>query len=545
MGLRVSVRALVLIVCVFVIAGCGGGSSPAPGPAVQTYSLSANAQGAMELVDNIYNVSIVSKNDNVLKAEYDAGFIQGKLQRRLMLSVRDNYWDMAYYMDPHHNFPKQIPPSPGELSTALRGLRDNYDYTIAYIGAQADPVVALNLRRVLFRMLGLYHGTRLASPAALDFSGNWLPDISTFQASELTLGYETPELTFMDVYFMNAFADLLDAIPAVSSAASMHLAKCSAFVKKTPGDILITHNSWFGYLAQSMAMNLYVNDTFMTFNALSPGLVSSLTDFGYNNSGIMFNETTHHATAGTPKVRSLWMFWRAALAEQFSRSLDDFFRYISLEPSGTYMNGYMIVDTKTREMGLVEMSDKNFVYFKPNGNGYDVITKPEGLFTGYDGDLLTPEYILGINYPVSYQIRQDLAAVDNRPARRYQFLSGISGVKDIEGAKALITYTDPANPLSIYGRWDLGYGLTPSPKTVPDGSIDAKAASASMTSYAMGLQGVFDPESPNRSFWMKFGTARVNGQPFIWSTSKWAGQKLRDVPDRVEGSYNLLRVHMR
>jgi hypothetical protein len=242
---------------------------------------------------------------------------------------------------------------------------------------------------------------------------------------------------------------------------------------------------------------------------------------------------------------ALWMFWRAAAAEQFSGSLDDFFRYVSLEASGTYMNGYMIVDTKTRQIGLVEMSDENFVFFRPRTGGYDVITKPEGLFAGYDSELLTPEYILGINYPISYQIRYDLRAIDNRPARRYQFLEGISGVSDIETAKALITYTDPANPLSIYGRWDLGYGLTPSPKIVPDGSIDAKAASASMVSYAMGLQGIFDQEARHRNFWMKFGTPRVNGSPFVWSSSIWAGQKLRDVPDRVDGNYNLLRVHIR
>lgn len=545
MELKTAVRGLTVIVCCFLIIGCGGGSGSAPGPAIQTYSLGANAQGAMELVDNIYNVSIVSKNDNVLKAEYDAGFIQGKLQKRLMISARDNDWDLAYYMDPAHSFPKQMPPSPAEMARALKALRENYDYTIGYIGAQGDPVVARNLRRILFRMLGLYHGTRLGAPADLDFSGDWLPDSTTFQASELTLGYETPELTFMDVYFLNAFADVMDAIPAVASDRANRLTKCSAFVKKVPGDIIITHNSWSGYLSQSMAMNLYVNDTFVTFNALSPGLVSSLTDFGYNNQGIMFNETTHHATTGTPNIRSLWMLWRAALAEQFAGSLDEFFRYVSLAASGTYMNGYMIVDTRTREIGLVEMSDRNFVFFKPREGGYDVITKPEGLFTGYDGDLLTPDYILGINYPVSYQIRQDLAAVDNRPARRYQFLMGISGVKDIESAKSLITYTDPANPLSIYGRWDLGYGLTAYPKTVPDGSIDAKAVSASMTAYAMGLQGVFDPDSPNRSFWMRFGTPHVNGQPFVWSASQWAGQKLRDVPDRVDGSYNLLRVHMR
>ena len=44
----------------------------------------------------------------------------------------------------------------------------------------------------------------------------------------------------------------------------------------------------------------------------------------------------------------------------------------------------------------------------------------------------------------------------NRPARRKQLKERLPGVKDVESAKQLITYTDPANPLSLFGRWDLG-----------------------------------------------------------------------------------------
>lgn len=536
-----------LISAIFCIVGCGGSGSSGKENKIKTYSLGPNAQGAMEVVDNIYNMTIVSKHDNVLKAEYDAGFIQGKLQQSLIVSARDNYWDVAYLTDPSHAFPAQIPPTQGELSTALGVLKDNYAYTIEYIKKQPNPVTAQNLKRLLFRMLGIYHGTLLETPATLDFSGEWLPDLGYFSPSELILGYETPDLTFMDIYFINGSADLMDVIASLVDAPTpLRLPKCSAFVKKTADDIYIAHNSWYGFLAQSMAMNFSINDTFVTFNTLSPGLISSLTDFGYNNRGIMFNETTHHATYSQTKKDALWMVWRSSLAEQFSGSLDEFFDYLSLEPSGTYMNGYMIVDVKTREIGLVEMSYKSFVFFKPNGqNGYDVITKPDALYKGYDPELITAEYILGINYPVSYQIRDDLHAIDTRPARRYQFLKAISSLSDIESAKALITYTDPDNPLSIYGRWDLGYGLTPTPKTVPDGSIDAKVFSASMASYARDLEGIFDLNSPYPSFWMKYGSPHVKGRPFIWSASQWKGQKLRDVPNIIDGKYHLLNLYIR
>jgi hypothetical protein len=347
------------------------------------------------------------------------------------------------------------------------------------------------------------------------------------------------------VYFINAFGDVSDVMPTVQRGDKP--SKCSAFVKRTADDIFLTHNSWFGFLDQTQALTLWINGDYMTVNILAPALLGSGTDFGYTNKGLIFNETTHRATYTEPKVNALWMFWRSTLAEQFATSLDEFFKYVSLEPSGTYMNGYMLVDVKTKEIGLVEMSYKSFVFFKPDGSkdGYTVITKPEGLDKTYDKEMVQPDYLLGINYPASQQIRDDLKAQDNRPARKRQFLEQIGSVKDIESAKALIVYTDPKNPLSIYGRWDLGYGETPAPKTVADGSVDAKAISASMTQYVFDLKGTFDPSSPLKTFWMKFGTPYIDGKPFIWSESQWKGWKLRQVPDRLDGEYTLLNAYIR
>ena len=102
-----------------------------------------------------------------------------------------------------------------------------------------------------------------------------------------------------------------------------------------------------------------------------------------------------------------------------------------------------------------------------------------------------------------------------------------------------------SDPLSLFGRWDLGYGETPSPKTVPDGSVDAKAIAASMTSYTANLKGVLDTSSPVKTFWMKFGTPYVDGKPFSWSKSQWKGQKLRFVPDVIDGPYTLLNAYIR
>jgi hypothetical protein len=109
----------------------------------------------------------------------------------------------------------------------------------------------------------------------------------------------------------------------------------------------------------------------------------------------------------------------------------------------------------------------------------------------------------------------------------------------------VITYTDPTNPLSIFGRWDLGYGETDNPKQIPDGSLDAKVASTAMVRSFMDLSGVLDTESSNMGFWMLYGTPHVRGKPFIWSESLWSWQKLRDVPDRVDGVFTLMPLYLR
>jgi hypothetical protein len=520
-----------------------------------SYSLDANASGVIETINNIANLTVVSRDANDLKAEYRAGFVQGKLQGKTIMSARDNSWDNAYLTDPSHTFPKQHGPAPAELNQAAGLLNANYTAFLQYLNNPAtDAVTAQRLKRLLFRLLGIYHGASRNQPASLDFSGTWLPDSSYLQANELTLGYETAGLTFMDVYFINAFNDIMDVISFSSELAvggvrpGDHPDKCSAFLKRSGSEVLLTHNSWMGFLSQTMTQTLAVNGDLLTVNAANPGLIGSATDFGYNNKGIMFNETTHRMSRTVVKPDGLFIFWRAALAEQFSGSISDFFNAISLDNTGTYLNGYMLVDANTRETGLVEMSYRCFVYYRSTGGAYTVTSTSldsGACTTDYDPEMVTPDYLMGINYPASNQVVNDLQSNDNRPARRVQFRQLLPGVNDLETAKSVITYTDPVNPLSIFGRWDLGYGDTTHPKQVPDGSVDSKVASTSMVRSFMGLSGILDTSAANTGFWMLYGTARVNGSPFIWSQSSWKWQTLRDVPDRLDGSFTLVPLYLK
>lgn len=528
--------ASILLSLFHVFPGCSEDSLPANGRNITTFTLDEKTQGCLERTGYVYNLSIVSSNENNYKAEYQAGFIHGHLLKDLILSARDNFWDVAYYVDPAHH---TIPPAPKEIKLAKDILEANYNYTTTTFFSKQTPLLQSQMLRLFFRLLGVYHGTKDAQPSELDFSGNWVPTLDYFTAKELELGYETAAVTFLDVYFVNVGADYLDAV-----APTGPMERCTAFVYKTDDDIFVSHNSWFIFLDQSMGLSYYINGDFFTMNSVMPGMISSEASFGYNNKGIMFNATTIDATYSQAKTDRLWMFWRETLATQFADSMDTFYDFISLEASGTYMNSYMVVDVNEMEIGLIEMSYDTFFYFKPDGSsGYDVITSKSGISTEYDEEMLQPDYILGFNYPVSIYLRDELKAIENRPARRYQLLSMIHTVTDIEKAKNLITYTfDPDEPLSIFGRWDLGYGWTPTPHIIPEGSIDAKATSASMMSYVSGIQGILDIDSPYRVFWMKFGTPKINGKPFIWSESIWKDQKLRNVPDVVDDNFYFLNL---
>jgi len=302
-------------------------------------------------------MTVVSKDQKNLKAEYRAGFVQGKLQDTTIVSARDNTWDNAYLTDPDHGFPKQPQPSREELKRAADLLNANYGYFLQYLRSPAtDGTTAERLKRLLFRMLGIYHGATLQHPADLDFSGHWLPDQKYFKHTELEVGYEPAPLSFMDVYYLNAFNDLSDVIsfapkPSDATGSGGGREKCSAFLKRSGGEVILTHNSWMGFLSQSMVQTLAVNGDLLTVNAAPPGLIGSGTDFGYNNKGIMFNETTHRLKQTFTKVRGLWIVWRATLAQQFSASIDDFFGAISLDNTGSYLNGYMVAGAKNKEPG--------------------------------------------------------------------------------------------------------------------------------------------------------------------------------------------------
>ncbi len=520
--------------------------------------------GFYELKNNCRNYSIISidPEKDVLTNEYLAGVVQGELQSAgLIRASRNNTWNNTYLCDPTHHFPKNREPTETELKKAADCLRTNYTYLYAWLCRKQGERIAENIKRLLLRMYGIYRGQKGDAPESADFQA-LSPEALGEEAFILAYG-ETP-LTFLDIYFINAQMDMFDAISgSLETTYGLHKPDhCSAFLKRTEDDIFWTHNSWCGFLSQSHTLTYLIRNgetkDFITQNSYCQGQFGSNMDFGFNGQGICFNETTHRYSYNQPQTEGIWLCWRAAAAEMFAGDIDDFCQHIMADNTGTYLNGYALIDVNTGETALLEMSYKTFALFRSHGGDYTLTEyrtdesgkqqKTNMSADDYNPDLLSKEAIFGVNFPVDYTVSNELLSRDNRPKRRIQFRNEIGKVKDMETAKALITYVEENEPLSVYGRWDLGHGNAGGyGKTIPDGAVDSKAFSAKAVKALLdSLQFKPNRESEKTSFWMLYGTAKINGKPFIWSESPWKDANKNPeetfVPDRLEGEWTAIRI---
>ncbi len=531
--------------------GCGE-ADRSPGPEAfpltpalrtETYGLDADAMGMMEFYGNFYNLSVTSTDPNPFRAEYRAGWLQGRLSGELIVAARDNVIEGA----------AMEAGLPVQLVHDLRWLVEfvlsaNLDYSLAWIDRCPDPSVREKLIGLLYRLMGIARGASGREPRDLTFDGRETFAPGFFTGDDLRLSFGTDAITFQDVHFLNASTDLVDLAGALLPVGSLS-ERCSAFIVRTGDDLIMAHTTMSPYaLSRPVRLNLYVNGVYMSAQSLNPGLLGSFSDFGYNGQGILFNETTVSQRSGSrPRILALWSFWRAALAEFHATSLADFFDYISLEASGTYMNGYQIADVRTRQFGLVEMDEERFVFFRPLASGgYDLECRPACEELRYDRTMLTDEYAIGFNLPVSLAVREALNyppdAEDQDPVRYAQFRDRIRTVQDLATARDLITCFDPAFPRSIYSRRDLDPD-----RPEPGGSVDAKVVSASMLLPYLERSGTLEPdfwEGRSDGCWMKFGPPSRDTGPFVWSESPWMDWRHDLLPDRMEGPWEIYFSHV-
>ncbi len=528
-------------------------------------------RGFAQCVDNNWNYAVYAQDPSVsiYQNEYNAGYVQGKIQTgRVIKATRNNTWRW-YVLDegPGANS-VQIPPDGVEI--ACKALVDNYNYLTDWAEKNMADEKTRNIVRLMFRMLGIYEGAADKEPRReVRFDDLKLANMDPEDARMHT---GDDPLTFIDIYFINGQMDLWDAVSKQLGVAFNQLEKddqektlkdgchdlrlkpgrCSGFVKRLEnGEILWTHTSWCCLFAQTCAMTYVIGEDFLTQNTFCPGQFGSNTDFGFNGHGIGFNETTETYFYNESKTLGIWLTWRAAAAEHFAKSIDEFYDYCKMDNTGTYLNAYMIVDAYRGEFGMIDMSYARFALFKSDGTTLTVkdSTGYEPDFLDWDHHMVTETHVLGCNNPSYKRIWRELQTIDGAPKRRYQLWRNIPNVLDMESAKALVTYNESLEPISIAGRWDKNYGTSEFIRYQPHGSIDAKAfGTEEIKEVLANLSMKPSKEGTKTSFWMKFGSPYIDGTPFIWSESRWAQFKQPEeidcIPDAIDGRWNRVKMFM-
>ena len=240
-----------------------------------------------------------------------------------------------------------------------------------------------------------------------------------------------------------------------------------------------------------------------------------------------------------------------AAAEFFSKSIDEFYDYVKLDNTGTYLNAYMLVDAYKGEFGMIDMSYARFALFKSDGKELKVEDSTGYVpnFLDWDHHMVTVDHVLGCNNPSYKRIWRELETIDGAPKRRYQLWRNIPNVRTMDDAKNLVTYNESLEPISIAGRWDKNYGTSEFIRYQPHGSIDAKAFGTNEIKEVLAnLSMKPSINGTKTSFWMKFGSPYIDGTPFIWSDSIWARFKEPEevdcIPDAIDGQWNRVKMFM-
>ena len=557
---------------------------------VEEFVLDQYTRGFAQCIDNNWNYAIYAQNPDIdiYQQEYNAGYVQGKVQGlKAIKAARNNTYNNTI-LDQTSGYPGNSNIIPDGLTEVFRRhLTDNYNYLYKWVGERQDDEKARNITRLMFRQLGIFDGAVDNTPRK-DVKLADL-DLESMTAENASLHLFDEPLTFLDVYFINAQMDVMDAaaedmkpllaeVSKIDNAAlfegpiqpsgvglfhrkalengfqdDYHPSRCSGFVRKLEnGEIIWAHTSWCCVYSQTCAVTYVIGDDFLTQNCYCQGQFGSNTDFGFNGHGIGFNETTETYNVTVPKTLGVWITWRAAAAEHFAKSIDEFYDYCMIDNTGTYLNGYMVVDAYKGLFGLVDMSYKRMALFKSDGTELTVKESTDYVpdqILDWDHHMITPTHLLGCNIPIYRRIWHDCATIDGAPKRRYQLFRNIGNVYTLDDARQLITFNSDKEPISIAGRWDLGYGTSEMIAHRPHASIDAKVfGTEEIKAVLASLSKKPSKDGKATSFWMKYGTPYISGQPFIWSRSLWAKYKQPEevdfVPDVVDGRWNLVKMFM-
>lgn len=136
---------------------------------------------------------------------------------------------------------------------------------------------------------------------------------------------------------------------------------CSAFMATGSwtrhGGLVVAHNTWVAYMIADwrVLLDIVPSSGHRLFMQCWPGTIHSGTDFYLSDAGLVVTETTITG-AVTMRPEGTPSFIRSRQSMQYADSLDDWMDGMRRDNSGSYANGWMVGDTHTGEIALLELA---------------------------------------------------------------------------------------------------------------------------------------------------------------------------------------------
>ncbi|MEM3507596.1 MAG: C45 family peptidase [Candidatus Bathyarchaeia archaeon] len=181
--------------------------------------------------------------------------------------------------------------------------------------------------------------------------------------------YKKTNLDLIDIAALNGYYDTLSYHYWLKSGEEKFYKSphCSAFIATgsytEDNEVIAAHNTWFPYLTgrgYNMIAFISPKRGNMFLMQAYPGTIYSGTDWYINEKGLIVAETTiSGACEFNPKGKPY--FARIRKAIQYADTIDKFSEIMVKDNNGGYASDWLIGDSKTNEIGCLELGAKNHV----------------------------------------------------------------------------------------------------------------------------------------------------------------------------------------
>ena len=308
-------------------------------------------------------------------------------------------------------------------------------------------------------------------------------EISSIAAGMRARGYkyDTNDLLAHNAWIELAwyYEPLWESHQKKASAREPRPDSCSAFIatgsQTKDGKTVMAHNAWIDYvIGERWNAILDIRPTHghrILMDAI-PGFIHSGDDFAINSKGIMVTETTIAGAAGFD-VNGTPEFERMRRAIQYSDSLDDFSRIMTKGNNGGYANTWLVGDTKTNEIGELQLALKNVVFRRTSEGAYVSANFPQ------DPKLIAEDCLLDVN--------KGATMCSERHVRWIALMAQNKGKVDAKLGMAFLAdhhnesqNSDGPSASTLCGHWEIdtrkGF-VAPSPDFTPGGGGRFRAKS--------------------------------------------------------------------